>query len=92
MAVYLVQLKTILGFDYSVCKERMVANIRGRAKEIDGDLLFFIGNDPSDEAEAEEYKLFKKEILDSLNATVDEIGGFGYTPEELPDYYVDIAL
>ena len=91
LAVYLVQLKTILGFDYSVCKERMVANIRGRAKEIDGDLLFFIGNGPSDEAEAEEYKIFKKEILGSLNATVDEIGGFGYTPEELPDYYVDIA-
>lgn len=91
LAVHLVQLKTVLGFDYTVCKERMVANIRGRAKEIDGDLLFFIGEDPSDEVEAAEYEAFRKEILDSLNATDDEIGGFAYTPEELSNYYVDIV-
>lgn len=91
LAVHLVQLKTVLGFDYTACKERMVANIRGRAKEIDGDLLFFIGEDPSDEVEAAEYKAFRKEILDSLNATDDEIGGFAYTPEELSNYYVDIV-
>lgn len=91
LAVHLVQLKTVLGFDYTACKERMVANIRGRAKEIDGDLLFFIGEDPTDETEAEEYRTFRKEILDSLNATDDEIGGFSYTPEELSNYYVDIV-
>ena len=91
LAVHLVQLKTVLGFDYTACKERMVANIRGRAKEIDGDLLFFIGEDPTDETEAEEYRAFRKEILDSLNAKEDNIGGFTYSPEELSDYYTDIA-
>lgn len=91
LAVHLVQLKTVLGFDYTVCKERMVANIRGRAKEIDGELLFFIGEDPSDEVEAAEYKAFRKEILDSLNARDDEIGGFTYTPEELAAYYRDVV-
>jgi len=91
LAVYLVKLKTVLGIDYSVCKERMIANIRGRAKEIEGDLLFFIGNDPSDETEAEEYRAFKKEILDSLNAMEDKIGGFTYTPEEIANHYNDIV-
>lgn len=91
LTTYLVQLKTVLGFDYSVCKERMVTNIRGRANEIDGNLLFFIGQAPSDEAEAAEYKIFKKEILDSMNTRSDEIGGFTYTPDELSDYYTDIV-
>lgn len=91
LTFYLVRLKAILGFDYSTCKERMVANIRGRAKEIDGDLLFFIGNDPTDNNEADKFIAFRKEILDSLNATDDEIGGFTYTPEELAAYYKDIV-
>ncbi len=91
LTFYLVRLNAILGFDYSDCKERMVANIRGRAKEIDGDLLFFIGDDPTDNNEADKYRAFKKEILASLNAKDDQIGGFAYTPEELGTYYLDIA-
>ena len=91
LAVNLVRLKTILGFDYSICKERMVANIRGKAKEIDGDLLFAMEEDPSDKAEAVEYRAFREEILDSLNAKNDEIAGFAYTPEEIASYYRNIA-
>lgn len=36
----LIQLNTILGYDYSVCKDRMIKNISGKSKMIDGELLF----------------------------------------------------
>lgn len=40
LAVYLVTLNHVIGFDYTKCKERMVENIKGKGNDIDSDILF----------------------------------------------------
>ena len=91
LAIYLVQLHTILAFDYDECKRKMVENIRGRANDVDGEILFLFGYDSFTDDEREQYKQFQEEIITSLNSKQDNIYGFQYSPDQLAAYYKTIA-
>ncbi|MBE5804497.1 MAG: hypothetical protein E7316_08305 [Clostridiales bacterium] len=67
LAHRLIQLNTILELDYSVCKERMIENIKGKAKEIDGELLFLSAGEELEGSEKKKYEEFKKELLEALD-------------------------
>ncbi len=90
LTIYLIRLHTILGFDYNECKRKMVENICGRANEVDGEVLFLLGNDSFIDGEREQYKQFQKDIITSLNSKQDKNYGFQYSPDQLATYYKTI--
>lgn len=49
----------------------MVENIRGRANDVDGEILFLFGYDSFTDDEREQYKQFQEEIITSLNSKQD---------------------
>ena len=80
----LIQLNTILGFDYSICKDRMIKNIRGKSKMIDGELLFLSAGEEFEGTEKAQYEEFKEKILEALNYNNEHSGlSFSYDPSEL---------
>ena len=91
LAIYLVQLHTILDFDYCECKRKMVENIRGRANDVDGEVMFLFGYDSFNDHERTQYKRFQEEIIASLNDKSDNAYGFQYSPDELSAYYKSIV-
>lgn len=91
LVVSLIKLKTVIAFDYAVCKQRMIENIRGKSQEIHGDLLFLLGFDNASKCENEQYMSFKKEILSALDEKSDTVHGFSYTPEEISEYYKTVV-
>ena len=79
----LIQLNTILGFDYSICKDRMIKNIRGKSKMIDGELLFLSAGEEFEGTEKAQYEEFKKKILEALNNNEHRDLSFSYDPRDL---------
>lgn len=92
LAVRLIQMNTILDYDYETCKMKMIRNISGKADKIDEEALFFaIGNDLTGN-EKTQFDDFKKEILAALTRTnYNSIGGFTYVPSDLEEYYREIV-
>ncbi len=87
----LIQLNTILGYDYSVCKERMVKNIRGKSKMIDGELLFFYEGEGLESEEKTQFEEFKREILEALNSDNErKVFSFTYNPNDLSKFSKEV--
>lgn len=85
LAVYLVTLNHIIGFDYTKCRERMVENIRGKGDDIDSDILFLPMYDFV-EGEKEEYDDFVNQLKESMNYK-NQQNCFSYDPGEIKDMY-----
>ena len=88
----MIQMNTILDYDYETCKMKMIRNISGKADKIDEEALFFaIGNDLTGN-EKTQFDDFKKAILAALTRTnYNSIGGFTYAPSDLEEYYREIV-
>ena len=92
LALRLIQMHTLLDYNYETCKMKMIKNISGKADKIDEEALFFaIGNDLAGN-EKIQFDDFKKEILAALTRTNhNSIGNFAYVPSDLEKYYREIA-
>lgn len=85
LAVYLVTLNHVIGFDYTKCKERMVENIKGKGNDIDSDILFLPMYDFV-EGEKEEYDDFVSQLKESMNDRGEQ-NFFSYDPDDVKDLY-----
>lgn len=85
LAVYLVTLNHVIGFDYTKCKERMVENIKGKGNDIDSDILFLPMYDFV-EGEKKEYDDFVSQLTESMNDK-EEQNIFSYDPDDVKDLY-----
>lgn len=85
LAVYLVTLNHVIGFDYTKCKERMVENIKGKGDDIDSDILFLPMYDFV-EGEKEEYDDFVSQLTESMNDKGEQ-NIFSYDPDDVKDLY-----
>lgn len=85
LAVYLVTLNHIIGFDYTKCRERMVENIKGKGNDIDSDILFLPMYDFI-EGEKEEYDDFVNQLCESMNNKNGQ-DDFSYNPDDIKDLY-----
>lgn len=85
LAVYLVTLNYVIGFDYTKCRERMVENIKGKGNDIDSDILFSPIYDFK-EGEKEEYDDFVSQLSESMN-NKSEQNVFSYNPDDVKDLY-----
>ncbi len=85
LAAYLVMICHVIGFDYTVCRERMVRNIKGKGDEIDSDLLFLPMYDFEGE-EKREFEDFIGQLSESMNFKNTQ-NEFSYNPDDLKDLY-----
>jgi hypothetical protein len=88
LAFYLVSCHTVLGYDYSKCKSKMIRNIKGKSLDIDEEMLFIPISDFNNEEEKRLYHSFIEELRASLNQSTDQI--FSYSPEDLSDFYIQL--
>ena len=92
LAVYLVTLNSIIGFDYTKCRERMVENIKGKGNDIDSDILFLPMYDFI-EGKKEEYDDFVNQLCESMNNKNGQDNfsyspnDFSYSPDDVKDLY-----
>ena len=92
LALRLIQMHTLLDYNYETCKMKMIKNISGKADKIDEEALFFVISTDLSENEKKQFDDLKKEIITALKQTNDNsIRGFAYTPSELENYYEEIA-
>ena len=89
LAYHLISLHTILEYDYSECKRKMINNISGKSFDIDESLLFLLLSDFESEQEKRLYHEFIDELKQSLSSNSVEI--FSYNPDELEDFYYKLA-
>ena len=81
LAVYLLQVKHLYGFDVAEGKRLLVENLRGRGAEIDADSLFGLTVRGAEEPLQKEYDELRKAMTDALKGT-EVIPGFNYLPEQ----------
>lgn len=91
LVVSLIKLNTILEFDYAICKQRMIENIRGKSRELHGKLLFLSDFNSDIKCEIEQYVAFKKDLLSALDDESDATHGFSYIPEDISEYHKTVV-
>lgn len=85
LAFYLVSCHTVLNYDYSNCKAKMIRNITGKSLDIDEEMLFLPFSDFNNENEKTMYHAFIDDLRAALNQSPNDI--FSYSPEDLNDFY-----
>lgn len=88
LAVCSIVLKKLLGYDVTKIQKQLVKNLKGRGHEIQFEYLFYRNlGDGCDETQRKEYKLLRKEMLESLNDFDKTIKGFNYRPDQSKIFY-----
>lgn len=91
LAYSLVACHTILGFDYSSCKSKMVSNMQQHGKEIDCDLLFLNRFEFEDETEKSEFTDFSQALRDAVGVSTHTAFDFSYKPDDIHSFYIYIT-
>ena len=91
LAYSLVACHTILGFDYSPCKSKMVSNMQQHGKEIDCDLLFLNRFEFEDETEKSEFTDFSQALRDAVGVSTHTAFDFSYKPDDIHSFYIYIT-
>ncbi len=82
IAVDLVMISYYLNLDISAAKEKLIANLKGKASAINEDHLFRISTCFDDEKEVEEYNELRSRMIASLHDKAFFIPDFDYLPEQ----------
>lgn len=86
LAYYLIICNTILEYDYTSCKDRMINNIKGK-RDIDLEILFLPFHEFETPDEEYQFNQFKSEIKEAINYSDQNDGIFSYKPDELDSFY-----
>lgn len=90
LAYYLVACHTNLDFDYSLCKERMVFNLRNNVENLDFEILFLNHFEFENDAEKAEFDDFIEMLKDATNNSSNAFD-FSYLPEEIFQFYMYVV-
>ena len=91
LAYYLIVCHTILGFDYTLCKEKMILNMQKYGKNIDADtLLLDIIYEHESAKEKKLFKEFMQSIREAITTSVHTKFDFSYRPDDLESFRHDI--
>ena len=83
LAYCLVACYTILEFDYTACKRKMISNMHQHGKEIDSDLLFLSRFTFEDESERQQFANFSQALRDAVEVSIHTAFDFSYKPEDI---------
>lgn len=86
LAYHLISCHTLLDYDYTSCKEKMICNIKGK-KQIHVSMLFFSLRGFETEDEKQQFDKFELEIKTALNDSEQIDVMFSYMPDELHSFY-----
>lgn len=91
LAYSLIACYTILKFDFTSCKEKMISNMQKHGKEIDLDILFLdrfgFENDP----ENQQFAFFLQSLRDAAEISTHKAFDFSYKPEDINSFYTYIT-
>lgn len=87
----LITLNSVLGCDYTICKERMINNIKGKRGLIDGRLLFLTVSDGFNPSQQQQFNSFKAAILEALDYLPSNEMEFNYSPDALLDFLQSVS-
>ena len=91
LAYCLVACHTILEFDYTACKRKMISNMHQHGKEIDSDLLFLNRFTFEDEGERQQFANFSQDLRDAVEVSTHTAFDFSYKPEDIHSFHVYIT-
>ncbi len=89
LAYYLISCYTLLNYDYTSCKNKMISNITGK-REIDAELLFFPLYEFESEDENTQWTIFKLDIKAAINNDEQIDTMFSYMPNEIHVFYNEL--
>lgn len=87
----LIILNSVLGYDYTICKERMINNIKGKRGLIDGKLLFLAVSDGLNPSQQQQFNSFKADILEALDYLPSNGIEFNYSPDAISDFLQSVS-
>lgn len=90
IASILVCLHETLGYDVEKCKQKLVENLAGKGKEVDGYHLFSSAFKPSTKEGKKEFNDLKKKMTAALDPESDRAISFDYRVESLPDLLTQV--
>ena len=88
LALHLVRVSHIIGFDYSYCKKKMINNIKGKGESINSELLFLPALHFAWE-EKVEVEDFVKQLSESMNCTNNQ-NNFSYHPSDISNLLEEV--
>lgn len=88
LAFNIVKLHTLLKYDYTESKGKMVKNMRGKGDKIDSELLFLPAGEIDDDKQRELFTSFSQEIIESMNFHSEVVEGFSYNPDDIRAFYM----
>ncbi len=91
LAYSLITCHTILDFDYSSCKEKMVSNMKKHGKEIDSEILFLSRFEFESEDEKQQFTDFSQALRDAVEVSAHTALDFSYEPEDIHPFYVYVT-
>lgn len=91
LAYSLIACHTILEFDYTSCKEKMVSNMHRHGKEIDPEILFLDRFKSEDEGEKHQIADFLQALRDAVEVSAHAKLDFSYKPEDIHSFYMYIS-
>lgn len=86
LAYCLVACHTILEFDYTSCKRKMISNMQQHGEEIDLDILFLNRFKFESESEQEQFTEFLQALQDAANVLTHVTLDFSYKPEDIHSF------
>lgn len=91
LAHSLISCHTILGFDYTLCKNKMESNMQQHGKEIDSGILFLNRFEFENEDEKQQLADFLQTLRDAVEISTHTAFDFSYKPEEIHSFYVYVT-
>lgn len=91
LAYYLIVCRSILDFDYSSCKERMICNLRNYGADIDSGVLLLNHFIFENSNELKDFTDFSNAIEDALNDSTKNLD-FSYSPEDIIPFFNEQVL
>lgn len=91
LAYSLVACHTILEFDYTSCKDKMVSNMRQHGKEIDSEILFLNRFEFENESEKHLFSDFLKALRDAVEVSIHTAFDFSYNPLDIHTLHVFVT-
>lgn len=91
LAYSLVACHTILEFDYTFCKDKMVSNMQQHGKKIDSDIFFLNRFEFENGSEKQLFSDFSKALRDAVEVSIHTTLDFSYKPEDIHSFYAFIT-
>lgn len=91
LAYSLVACHTILGFDYTFCKEKMASNLHQHGKEIDPEILFLRRFEFEKDDEKQQFADFIQVLRDAAEISAYTAFDFSYRPDDIQSFHSYIA-